>query len=55
MFASLGSVDGVQYAANWTGFGIFVLAMIVVAGGWFAARPLVLAPIAKLFGQVSGR
>ncbi|MDQ0615172.1 thiosulfate reductase cytochrome b subunit [Microbacterium sp. W4I4] len=55
MFASLGSVDGVQYAANWTGFGIFVLAMIVIAGGWFAARPLVLAPIAKLFGQVSGR
>jgi thiosulfate reductase cytochrome b subunit len=55
MFASQGSVDGVQYAANWTGFGIFVLAMIVIAGGWFAARPLVLAPIAKLFGQVSGR
>lgn len=55
MFASQGSVDGVQYAANWTGFGVFVLAMIVIAGGWFAARPLVLAPIARLFGQVSGR
>ncbi|UNK71307.1 cytochrome b/b6 domain-containing protein [Microbacterium sp. H1-D42] len=55
MFASMGSVDGVEYAANWTGFWVFVLAMVVVAGGWFAARPLVLAPIAKLFGQVSGR
>lgn len=55
MFASLGSVDGVEYAANWTGFMVFVLAIAVIAGGWFAARPLVIAPIAKLFGQVSGR
>ncbi|PKI89633.1 hypothetical protein CW368_12625 [Actinomycetales bacterium SN12] len=55
MFAAQGSVDGVAYAANWTGFWVFVLAMGVIAGGWFAARPLVLAPIAKLFGQVSGR
>jgi len=55
MFAAQGSVDGVEYAANWTGFGVFVLAMVVIAGGWFAARPLVIAPIAKLFGQVSGR
>lgn len=55
MFASQGSVDGVAYAADWTGFWVFVLAIAVIAGGWFAARPLVLAPIAKLFGQVSGR
>jgi hypothetical protein len=55
MFASQGSVDGVEYAANWTGFGVFVLAVLVIAGAWFAARPLVLAPIARLFGQVSGR
>ena len=55
MFASMGSVDGVEYAANWTGFWVFVLAIAVIVGGWFAARPLVLAPIAKLFGQVSGR
>lgn len=55
MFAAQGSVDGAAYAANWTGFWVFVLAMAVIAGGWFAARPLVLAPIARLFGQVSGR
>jgi len=55
MFAAQGSVDGVEYAANWTGFWVFVLAVAVIAAGWFAARPLVLAPIAKLFGQVSGR
>jgi hypothetical protein len=23
-----------------------------MAGGWFAARPLILAPIASLFGKV---
>ncbi|MFD5226248.1 cytochrome b/b6 domain-containing protein [Microbacterium sp. NPDC058342] len=55
MFAAQGSADGMEYAANWTGFWVFVVAMVVIAGGWFAARPLVLAPIAKLFGQVSGR
>ncbi|MGN7979295.1 cytochrome b/b6 domain-containing protein [Microbacterium sp. 22195] len=55
MFASMGSVDGVEYAANWTGFWAFVLAIAVIVAGWFAARPLVLAPIARLFGQVSGR
>ncbi|MBN8204380.1 cytochrome b/b6 domain-containing protein [Microbacterium esteraromaticum] len=55
MFAAQGSVDGIAYADVWTGFWVFVGAMVVVAAGWFAARPLVLAPIAKLFGQVSGR
>ncbi|MGX1792588.1 cytochrome b/b6 domain-containing protein [Microbacterium sp. NPDC055312] len=55
MFAAQGSVDGIAYADVWTGFWVFVGAMAVVAAGWFAARPLVLAPIAKLFGQVSGR
>ncbi|MGB4136091.1 MAG: cytochrome b/b6 domain-containing protein, partial [Microbacterium sp.] len=40
---------------SWTGFWVFVAAMVALAVGWFAARPLVLAPIAKLFGQVSGR
>ena len=55
MFAAQGSVDGVEYASVWTGFGVFALAVAVIVGAWFAARPLVLAPIAKLFGQVSGR
>jgi thiosulfate reductase cytochrome b subunit len=44
-----------QDAVTWTGFWVFVASMVVLAVGWFAARPLVLAPIAKLFGQVSGR
>lgn len=55
MYVSLGSPDGVRYADNWTGFWIFAVSMIVIAAGWVAARPLVLAPIARLFGKVSGR
>lgn len=55
MYAAQGSVDGVAYADNWAGFWIFVASVAVMAGGWIAARPLVIAPIAKLFGTVSGR
>ncbi|WP_394289341.1 cytochrome b/b6 domain-containing protein, partial [Microbacterium sp.] len=55
MYAAQGSVDGVQYADNWTGFWMFVLSMAVVVGAFIAARPLVVAPIARLFGNVSGR
>jgi thiosulfate reductase cytochrome b subunit len=44
-----------QDAVNWAGFWIFVASLVVIAVGWVAARPLVLAPIARLFGKVSGR
>ena len=55
MYASIGSTDGAAYADNWVGFWMFVASLIVVAAAWVAARPLVLAPIARLFGKVSGR
>ncbi|WP_292859647.1 cytochrome b/b6 domain-containing protein [Microbacterium sp.] len=55
MYAAQGSVDGVAYADNWTGFWMFVASLAVIAAAWIAARPLVLAPIARLFGTVSGR
>jgi thiosulfate reductase cytochrome b subunit len=42
-------------AVNWVGFWLFAAAIAVAAAGWYAARPLLLAPIAKLFGQVSSR
>lgn len=42
-----------QDAVNWAGFGIFVVSLAAMAAAWLAARPLVLAPIAKLFGRVS--
>ena len=44
-----------QDVVNWTGFFLFAASLLVIVGGWFAARPLVLAPIARLFGQVSSR
>ena len=55
MYGSMGSTDPTAYADNWTGFWLFVLSLVVIAAAWVAARPLVLAPIARMFGTVSGR
>ncbi len=55
MYAAQGSTDPTAFADNWTGFWIFVLSLIVIVAAVIAARPLVLAPIARLFGSVSGR
>ena len=55
MFAAQGSVDAAEYAGNWTGFWLFVAAMAVIAGAVAAARPMLLAPIARLFGDVKSR
>lgn len=55
MYAAQGSVDPDAYAMNWTGFWIFAVSILVIVAAWIAARPLVLAPIARPFGKVSGR
>jgi hypothetical protein len=55
MYAAQGSVDPNAYADNWAGFWIFSVSLVVIAAAWVAARPLVLAPIARLFGTVSSR
>lgn len=55
MLRNLNHMYASQDAVGWTGFWVFVLSLVVIAAAWVAARPLVLAPIAKLFGQVSGR
>lgn len=52
MYAMQGSTDPIQYSMNWTGFWIFLASLVVIIAGWIAARPLVIAPIAKLFGSV---
>ena len=44
-----------QDVVNWAGFWIFVASLVVIGAAWVAARPLVLAPIARLFGTVSAR
>ncbi|MDJ1114361.1 cytochrome b/b6 domain-containing protein [Microbacterium dauci] len=55
MYAAQGSVDPDAYAANWTGFWLFALSLAAIVAAFIAARPIVVAPIAKLFGNVSGR
>ncbi|WP_442336303.1 cytochrome b/b6 domain-containing protein [Corynebacterium sp.] len=40
---------------GWGGFIWFVAAILVSIAALFAARPLVIAPVAKVFGQVSAR
>ncbi|WP_314427061.1 cytochrome b/b6 domain-containing protein, partial [uncultured Microbacterium sp.] len=52
---NLNHMYAAQDAVTWTGFWVFVASLVVIAAGWAAARPLVIAPIAKLFGTVSGR
>jgi hypothetical protein len=42
-----------QDAVSWDGFWIFAASLVVIAAGWIAARPVVLVPIARLFGKVS--
>ncbi|MEV7663673.1 cytochrome b/b6 domain-containing protein [Paenarthrobacter sp. NPDC089316] len=45
------SQDGV----SWTGFWTFVTSVVIIAAAWLAARPLLLVPIARIFGKVTGR
>lgn len=52
---NLNHMYGGQDAVNWTGFWIFFVSLLLVAGAWIAARPVVVAPIAGLFGRVSSR
>gem|GEM_PF-5998762 len=46
---------GGQDAVNWTGFILFVVSLVVTAAAVVAARPALLAPLAKLFGSVTAR
>jgi thiosulfate reductase cytochrome b subunit len=49
---NLNHMYGHSDVVSWTGFWIFVGALVVLAAGWVAARPLVVAPIASLFGKM---
>lgn len=42
-------------AENWIGFWVFAASVLVLAAGWIAMRPAVLAPLARLFGDVKQR
>jgi thiosulfate reductase cytochrome b subunit len=49
---NLNHMFGHSDVVSWTGFWLFVAALVVMAAGWVAARPLVVSPIASLFGKV---
>ncbi|WP_166875500.1 cytochrome b/b6 domain-containing protein [Salinibacterium sp. ZJ450] len=52
---NLNHMYGGTDVVNWAGFWIFFVSLLIIVGGWIAARPLVLAPIAKLTGKVTAR
>ncbi|GAA1807658.1 cytochrome b/b6 domain-containing protein [Agromyces neolithicus] len=49
---NLNHMYAAQDTVSWLGFWIFVASLVVIGAAWVAARPLVLAPIAGLFGKV---
>ena len=55
MFAARGSVDPAAYATDWTGTLVFLVALVFIALAYLAARPTVVAPVARLTGNVSNR
>jgi thiosulfate reductase cytochrome b subunit len=55
MYAARGAVDPGEYTSDPTGLLIFAASLLVMAAGWVAARPRILAPIARLFGEVKQR
>lgn len=55
MYAARGSVDPAAFTSDPTGLLIFAASVLVMAVGWAAARPAVLVPIARLFGEVKQR
>ena len=52
---NLNHMYAAQDTLNWAGLWIFLASIVIMAAGWVAARPLIVAPIAGLFGKVSGR
>ena len=52
---NLNHMYAAQDTVNWTGFWILTASLLLIAAAWTAARPLILAPIARLFGTISSR
>lgn len=42
-------------STSWLGFGIFLVAMLVLVVGWIAARPLFMSSVARPTGKVTSR
>lgn len=55
MYAARGSVDPDAFATDPTGLLLFAASLLVMAAAWIAARPRLLIPVARLFGEVRQR
>ncbi|ONI66520.1 hypothetical protein CSIV_02110 [Microbacterium sp. CSI-V] len=55
MYAARGSVDPDAFATDPTGLLLFAASLLVMAAAWIAARPSLLIPVARLFGDVKQR
>lgn len=55
MWAAQGDPDPAVYAGNWSGFVFFVIGLAVTFAAVVFARPMVLAPLARIFGNVTAR
>ncbi|QNO37677.1 cytochrome b/b6 domain-containing protein [Protaetiibacter sp. SSC-01] len=52
---NLNAMFAARDASDWVGFGIFALALLVIAGGWALVRPAIVDRIASAFGDVVRR
>ena len=55
MFAARGDVDPSVFASDWTGTWLVLAAIAVIGAASWAARPALVAPLARLTGTVSNR
>lgn len=55
LLRNLNHMYAAEDSTNWWGLVIFLVSLMVLLGGWLAARPLVIASIASLFGTVKSR
>ncbi|MGC0369426.1 cytochrome b/b6 domain-containing protein [Microbacterium sp. SLBN-111] len=55
MYAARGSVDPDAFATDPTGLLLFAASLLVMAATWIAARPRLIIPVARLFGEVRQR
>ncbi|MGI0540983.1 cytochrome b/b6 domain-containing protein [Corynebacterium aquatimens] len=53
--SNLNHMFAAQSGDSWWGVIMFVLSMAVIAGAWFAAKPMIVAPLARMTGKVSNR
>ncbi|WP_244311079.1 cytochrome b/b6 domain-containing protein [Corynebacterium hindlerae] len=52
---NLGHMFAASPDGGWLGVGLFLVSLLVTAGAVFAAKPLVLAQLARPFGEVTNR